>query len=327
MISVTDEEESGCLEAIRRGARCRVAIAAATACSPLVVEKAVQRLVAAGLVQQLGSRTRLVLTVAGRKRTGGDGKESALTYLYGTPIPPSPLHRPREPSRGSPGARLLEWLEGPRCATDLPSRLGVTKTATVAMVLKLQALGWLRIADPGNVLFLLVPRTELRPPLTRIEETILSVLPEAQDTTTRAIGKAVGHSRHFVKAVAERLASLGLVTVRPGVAGTTILAITAAGLGHYQRRGVPSPVPPDTPVRSERRIAVLRLIAEHGPLRAIEVSKRLGLSQTIANSLVQFFKRRGFLEKAEGDRLSGYIPTEEGRKLLTRMPAMDGQDK
>lgn len=58
-IHLTGEEEARCLDAIRRGAKSRVAVAAVTTLRPAVVDIAVRRLMAAGMVERPGANSRL----------------------------------------------------------------------------------------------------------------------------------------------------------------------------------------------------------------------------------------------------------------------------
>ncbi|MEO5375700.1 MAG: helix-turn-helix domain-containing protein [Alphaproteobacteria bacterium] len=312
-IHITREEETLCLEAIRRGAAYLVVVSAVTGCKPSIVDKVVAGLVASGQVQRQGARYRL---------TAASPAADTPAYFHCPAVTTPPIRPGRMPAPGSTGARLLALLDRPRSAADLPAELGVTKTALVMTALNLHAAGLLRIADPEDVLHLLLPADDPTPPLTRLEEIVLSTLPADTDTTERAIIKVVRRlSRPLLASVIARLVSLGLVTTRRETDGTVLVTVAPAGLAHVQRRGDYPIARPDVPLRSERRIAVLKVLADCGPLRVTEVSRVLGLPQTIANALIQHFKRKGFLEKVSDARWAGYIPTAEGLRLLSRLPA------
>ena len=89
----------------------------------------------------------------------------------------------------------------------------------------------------------------------------------------------------------------------------------------YRRKSKKQPVakPPRLPVQSERVLAVLTTISNAGAMRIKAISETLRLPLQSTNSLIQYLKGKGLVQKTDDVLFAPYALTSLGRTTLAEM--------
>jgi DNA-binding MarR family transcriptional regulator len=232
---------------------------------------------------------------------------------------------PDKARRGSSGLghaalRLLQALNRPMGGSELANELGVTKQRVHQLVVALHGTGHVRLGDPDRVLHIIAHKDDPTSLLSRSERRVFAAITDQYDTTAAKIRLAVGCSDDEAAETLRRLVGMGLVAENKKVNGSRHYQVTKVGSLHPQyRQSAQRASPPPLPVRSDRVLAVLSLLAEHGRAQITEVRDALGVAHQTINALFQYLKRKSLVCK-EGKALrSPYLLTDQGREALAAL--------
>jgi DNA-binding MarR family transcriptional regulator len=282
--------QAACLHAIRTGKTSRTRIAVAAGLSPRDVKTALDALRQQGLIEQDPHRRTWTLTklgrrcaIEGRKNRWGRGHEARMSRMQVGPA----------------GQRLLNVLDRPMRGNELAKRLNVTQERVRQLVLKLLAMGRVRIGDPDRIPLIVARREDPSVLLSYPEERVLSSLPRADETTPSLVATAL---QMPLSDVVNHLASLCRKNLahEAGQSERGVhYRLTEAGAAHVQRRSdakMARMVP--LTVKSDRVHRVLSHLAEHGPSRMRDLRDALRIPNDSVNALMQYLKRKGLIQKA-----------------------------
>jgi predicted transcriptional regulator len=302
--------EAACLDPIRSGAGMQSLIALQTKLTLKEATSSITKLAAAGLVIRREryrweatphGKLAVVTTVQNPERTRGGKRFGEI--------------RP-----GTSSDRLLALLDRPRRGPELASELVISLQRVHQLVIRLSALGFVRVGDQEHPLHI-VCRADDDSLLLRIkEEKVLSALPLGRATTVQKIGITTRMSRDDVIASIRFLVEQGLIEHEEISKHGELYILTGAGTDHWQRRrtGRRADLPP-LPVRSERIREVLSYLVREGPTRTRDVGNALDVSPTSINALMQYLKRKGLVRKSDRILTAPYEVTDHGRKTLAEM--------
>ncbi|MSO93999.1 MAG: hypothetical protein EXQ86_11455 [Rhodospirillales bacterium] len=221
---------------------------------------------------------------------------------------------------GAAATRLLETLERPVDGKELAARLGVTPQRVHQIVVKLHALGRLRIGDPAHILHVVARADDPSILLKRDEERVLSAMPDEDATTAPRLAVAGHMATSRVEASVVRLLRAGLVEKAGTSRNYTLFRITPKGSPHFQRRSAARHADPaPLKVKSDRVRRVLSYLRRRGRARVLDVQKALDVPQAPMNALMQYLKRRGLVRNVSGERRAPYELTAEGQETLAEM--------
>ena len=221
---------------------------------------------------------------------------------------------------GSTAARLLNELTQPMSGAELASRLGVTRQRVHQLVVRLHALGRLRVGDKERPLHIIARGDDPSILLNRDGARILSALPDEYATTAPRIAAVTGMPARRTNAALMCLHQQGLIEDVGTVRKHRSYRLTATGAAHVQRRpSARHAEPAPLKVQSERVRSVLSVMADRGPLRIRDVRDSLSLPQASMNALMQYLKRRGLVRKVSSDGTAPYELTDDGRRTLAEM--------
>jgi len=302
--------EAACLDALRRGFEGKTRIALAVGQDLKTVAKALDALRRANLIVRVGRSGWRTTEEAGRcvadvvpdpaRRRGGK--------QFGRLVP------------GSTAVRLLESLDRPMRGADLVDCLGVSRQRIHQLVIKLHAQGRLRFADDDAVLHVVARVDDSTVLLGRDEERILSALPDDAPTT---VPKLTARTHMTVERATVSLVGLrekGLIEPAGASRGGVLYRLTLEGRRHFQRRASADRAEPaPLKVKSDRVWQVRSYIADRGTARIRDVSNDLGIPGQSMNALMQYFKRRGLVEKVGSELKGPYALTTEGAETLREM--------
>ena len=188
-ISLT-RAEAACLDAIRAGAGMQSLIALQTKLTLKDAAGSIAKLAAAGLV----IRQQRYCWEATRRG------ERAVVSIVANPERSRGGKRFGEIRPGTSSDRLVALLDRPRRGTDLANELGISSQRVHQLVIRMVALGFLRVGDERHPLRI-VCRADDDSVLLRItEERILSALPQGGATTVDKIAIMTRMTRPDVSA-------------------------------------------------------------------------------------------------------------------------------
>jgi predicted transcriptional regulator len=293
-----------CLNAIARGSRSKSQIAITARLDLPEALRAVDALAKLQLIRRTANR-HWQITRRGRNcqfRTLPDKKRRDSNKL------------------GRAAQRLLAALSRPMTGDEHARHLLITKQRVRYLVVKLHAMGQLRVGDHESVLHIIVRRDDPAPLLSRHEQRVFSAAAEQYATTAAKIKLAAGCNKDVAERALQRLVAIGLVAENKKANGSKRYQITKAGSLHPQyRQAAGRADPPPLPVRSDRVLAVLSLLAERGHARITEVRDALRVPHPSINALFQYLKRKSLVRKEAKDLLSPYTLTDEGLEALTEL--------
>jgi DNA-binding IclR family transcriptional regulator len=213
---------------------------------------------------------------------------------------------------GSTAERMLEILERPATGPELARILGVTLQRVHQLVVRLSAMGLVKVGDINRPLRAVWRTGQKAIVLDATAAKVLNAVPEGRGTTSGKIAVAIRRPTEVVDKALSQLTRRGFVE-RDGDA----FRLTATGLNHWQhrtdaRRAAPAPLP----VKSERVHDVLTCLLEQGPTRTRDIGHALGIERASINALMQYLKRKGLVQKSPGGLNAPHELTQAGRKVL-----------
>jgi Mn-dependent DtxR family transcriptional regulator len=230
--------------------------------------------------------------------------------------------RPRQNS-GVPGPgarRLLEVLDRPMRGRQIAEKLGVTYQRVHQLTIRLHAQGRVTFGDPQNPSWIVMRTGDKTPFLSRDEERVLSAIPLEYATNATKIRLVARMPENKTQQTLERLIASRFVKACEGFQGNQLYRITAAGLRHPQRaQFVRRAQAPRLPVESDRVRKVLSAILDAGALRIRDVTNDLRVPHQSINALMQYLKRKHFVEKIGQEFNAPYSLTDEGRAVLAEI--------
>ncbi len=303
------ESEVACLEAIRSGADTKTRVALRARLDLKQTESTLRRLSCAGIIEKC-ERT-WVLTPRGI---------TAVISVAPNPERRRGGKRQGEVRSGTSAHRLLALLARPQHGTKIVAELGVTPQRLHQLVVRLAALGLVRIGDLERPLHV-VARSDDRSCLLRVsEEKVFSAIPDTAGTTIAKIATASRQSLAETASVIGLLIDEGLAEVAGHSRHGDLYKLTSAGREHWQRRPLGRTADlPALPVRSHRVQMVLAHLAQHGPTRTQRIGHALGIPRASMNALMQYLKRKGLVRKSGEQLTAPYELTSEGQETLEAM--------
>ena len=301
---ILTKSQAACLEALRndKGSKTTIAITA-----KLDLPRTLDALESLAVLRLVGrdDKNRWCITQRGRKCS------------YET----TSDRRQRDNKKPGPGAqRLLKVLGRPMRASDLAERLGITQQRVHQLAVKLHALGYIRFGDQVSGFSLIARRDDPTELLSRDEERILSAVSDEFPTSAEKIRSATRLAVERANTGLVRLLALGLIEELTGPSGERLYGITAAGLTHPQyNESARRAELPHLPVKSDRVLAVLLSISDHGQVRIRDVGQTLRLPLASINALFQYLKRTSLVRKSGLEFDAPYELTAEGRQILVEL--------
>lgn len=302
--------ETRCLEAIRSGANTKTSVALRTQ---------VDLKTAALLLQKLAARHLIAADERNRWKLTPQGETAAISI-----VPDRDRRRGGkqhgEIRPGTSADRLLALLDRPRRGKELVSDLQVSMQRVHQLVVRLSALGKVRLGEPDRPLHVIARSDDPSVLLCIRGERVLSALPEVGATTRAKIGIAAGVRGADLDSSILNLRESGLVENAGSSEHGTLYRLSRAGAEHWQRAKLArrAELPP-LPVRSERVHMVLSYLDQEGPTRTVAVGNALGISRASINALMQYLKRKRLVRKAREGLLAAHELTPEGRTTLQAM--------
>lgn len=310
------ETEAACLKAIKDGQDRKTRIAVRIKRDLRTVTRALEILSRAHLIWRADSR---------RWRPTQHGLHCAVRVV---PDPPRRRGGTRF-GRHAPGStveRLQEALDRPISGADLVDRLGVTRQRVHQLVVRLHALGRVRLGDLENILHIVARGDDPTLLLTRDEERILSVLPDEAATSAHKLAERTSMSAVRAGHSVCRLCNHGLIEETRSARDRWLYRLTPKGRAHFQRRASAQRADPaPLAVRSDRVRNVLSYLKARREARIRDVRDGLGITQTSMNALMQYLKRKGLVTKSGPELSAPYRLTTEGRGTLQEMIRRDWQ--
>jgi DNA-binding IclR family transcriptional regulator len=277
-----------CLRAIRTGKTRRTDIAVAARLSLKNTKAALEALCEQGLIGRDPRRRDWVLTERGQTCALEKGHK-----LKGED------QRPRSRMEVGPaGERLLDLLAHPMRGHEIARQLNVSRERVRQLIVRLMALGRVRVGDPDRVTLIVARHEDPSVLLSYSGERVLSSLPQTEETTASSVAGAVEVPRADVMKLLTLLGDKGLVRETGQSRRGVHYSLTEAGAAHIQYRSEAKkarPVP--LAVRSDRVRQVLSHLAEHGPARIRDLGEALHIPHDSANALMQYLKRIGLIRK------------------------------
>jgi DNA-binding IclR family transcriptional regulator len=230
-----------------------------------------------------------------------------------------------EPTEGSPepsqsGRRLLELLDRPIEGRDVAKKLGLSRQGAKHVLRALHRQGHVRFADPNDLSWWVMRADDETPLLTREQERVLSAIPRQYATDAVKIMRRTNLPADRVDAALKDLVRAGLSDAVGEFNSAALFRATANGIEHLQNRSdIDMAEPPHLPVYSDRVRGLLSAIGSAGALRVRDVKNALGWSFQATNSLMQYLKRKGLIQKAEDAFDAPYILTPLGGLTLGEM--------
>jgi Mn-dependent DtxR family transcriptional regulator len=301
---VLTKSQAACLAALqhRKGFKAEIAILAKL--DLLKTAAALRVLMRLGLTRQ--DRTKAWHTTA-----------RAKTCCFET-VPDRPRQNTGVPGPGA--RRLLEVLDRPMRGREIAEKLGVTYQRVHQLTIRLHAQGRVTFGDPENPSWIVMRTGDKTPFLSRDEERVLSAIPLEYATNATKIRLVARLPENKTQQALERLIASRFVKACEGFQGNQLYRITAAGLRHPQRaQFVRRAQAPRLPVESDRVRKVLSAILDAGALRIRDVTNDLRVPHQSINALMQYLKRKHFVEKVGQEFNAPYSLTDEGRAVLAEM--------
>jgi len=301
------KSQEACLLALRLG---KVSVTQIATAARLSVKKVIRTLAALeslGLAEKSGKR----VTVWRATRHG----ETCFIIPRDTD---EPSERSREPSTS--GRRLLELLDRPIEGRTVAHKLDLSRQGAKHVLCALHRQGRVKFADPDDLSWWVLRADDETPLLTREQERVLSAIPREYATTASKIMRRTQLTVDQVEAALQDLVRSGLADPVGEFNNAALFRATAAGLQHLQNRSdIDFAEPPHLPVYSDRVRGLLSVIESASALRVRDVKNALGWSFQATNSLVQYLKRKGLIQKSEEAFDAPYILTPMGSLTLAEM--------
>jgi len=214
-------------------------------------------------------------------------------------------HNPHGSSQGIPNRRvgpsderLLGLLVHPMRGDELARQLNLSRQRIHQLVVKLLALGRIRVGDPDRVTFIIARQDDSSLLLSSSEERVLSSLSQTDVTPASYVATDLRMPLRRVLDRLSRLVDHGLVREAGRSWAGAQYSLTEAGATHPQcRPDATKARPAPLPVRSDRVREVLSHLADHGPARIRDLRDQLHISHSSINGLVQYLKRKGLIQK------------------------------
>jgi Mn-dependent DtxR family transcriptional regulator len=301
---VLTKSQAACLAALqhRKGFKAEIAILAKL--DLLKTAAALRVLMRLGLTRQ--DRTKAWHTTA-----------RAKTCCFET-VPDRPRQNSGVPGPGA--RRLFEVLDRPMRGREIAEKLGVTYQRVHQLTIRLHAQGRVTFGDPENPSWIVMRTGDKTPFLSRDEERVLSAIPLEYATNATKIRLVARLPENKTQQALERLIASRFVKLCEGFQGNQLYRITAAGLRHPQRaQFVRRAQAPRLPVESDRVRKVLSAILDAGALRIRDVTNDLRVPHQSINALMQYLKRKHFVEKVGQEFNAPYSLTDQGRAVLAEM--------
>jgi Mn-dependent DtxR family transcriptional regulator len=300
--------EAACLEAVRSGADTKTRVALGARLDLKQTDVTLRGLATAGLIKKRDRKWCLAPR----------GEAAAVSV-----VPDTGGRRGRNrDSKVRPGTssdRLLALLVRPRRGAELAAELGVSLQRVHQLVVRLAALGLVRIGDPDRPLHIVARSADRSVLLGVLEETVLSAFPEIAGTTLAKIAKASRRTSREAASAIDLLIEHGLAEAAGPTRHGELYRLTLAGRGHWQRRPTRTADLPPLPVKSDRVRLVLAHLAEHGPTRTHTIGEALDIPRASINALMQYLKRKGLVRKSGTDLHAPHELTAEGEETLRGM--------
>ena len=224
----------------------------------------------------------------------------------------------REPSPS--GRRLLEMLDRPIEGRTVARRLGVSRQGAIHILRALHRQGHVKFADPEDLSWWVMRADDETPLLTWEQERVLSALPGNTPQTRSRIMRRSHLAADRVEAALQDLIRAGLADAVGEFNSAALFRATASGIEHLQNRSdIDLAEPPHLPVYSDRVRGLLSIIESERALRVRDVKNALGWSFQATNSLMQYLKRKGLIQKTDGAFDAPYILTPLGSLTLGEM--------
>jgi|GEM_PF-1458595 len=299
--------QEACLLALRLGSGSVTRIAMNARLSIKKVVRALAALDSSGLVEKKGERG-----IVWRATLLG---ETCLIIPKDTD---EPSEGSQEPSQT--GRRLLELLDRPIEGRDVAKKLGLSRQGAKHVLRALHRQGHVKFADPDDLSWWVMRTDDETPMLTREQERVLSALPRQYATDAVKIMRRTQLSADQVEAALQEIIRAGLADAVGEFNGAALFRATANGTEHLQNRSaINLAEPPHLPVYSDRVRGLLSAIESGRALRVRDVKNALGWSFQATNSLMQYLKRKGLIQKAEEAFEAPYILTPLGSLTLSEM--------
>jgi DNA-binding IclR family transcriptional regulator len=296
--------QAACIDALRQGAASHSQIAAAAGLTRHKAWSALLSLASMRLIEHApGGRWQLTRRgKTGRFRTVSDRSSGGAGKL------------------GRAARRALRALDRPMSATELATRLGVTRQEADRLVADLRAAGRIRLGERHYRMRVIARTDDPTSLLSTAEQRVLSALPAEYATTVDRIEAAARLGEGEARAPLGRLEGLRLVAEEAAAGGQRAYRVTEAGAAHPQyRRAAGQAAPPALPVRSDRACAVLALLAERGHAQIPDVCAALGIARPSVNALLQYLKRKALVLRDAATPGAPYVLTPHGREVLAEM--------
>jgi len=278
-----------CLHAIRRGKAAKTDIAVEAGLSLNHAQAALDALCEGALIRRDPHRHGWVLTKLGQTCA----VESDRIHFEKEDERPSSRMRV-----GPAGQRLIDLLDRPMRGHEIAGYLDVSPQRVRQLVVRLMALGRVRVGDPDRVTLIVARREDPSVLLSYPEERVLSTLPQTEETTASFVAGVLEVPRADVMKRLTSLSDKGLVRETGQSGRGAHYSLTEVGAAHIQYRSEAKkarPVP--LAVRSDRVRQVLSHLAEHGPARIRDLRDALAIPHDSANALMQYLKRMGLIRK------------------------------
>jgi len=305
-----------CLRAISAGKARKIDIAVAAGLSLRLTQANLDALRDRGLIARDPLNRTWVLTDKGQAYVADIDRAAAKD-----------AHPSREKRVGPGGQKLLDLLDHPMRGRELAQHLQVSPQRVTQQVVRLLALGRVRVGDPDRVSLIVARREDSSVLLSSAGERILSSVPHMEETTAAFVATALGIPMSEVAEELRFLSNNGLVQETRQSGRGAHYALTEAGAAHPQYRSDAKKArPAPLAVRSDRVRKVLSHLAEHGPVRIRDVRDALAIAHNSANALMQYLKRKGLIQKTTGSHTAPLELTPAGRETQQAMVRRGNQN-
>lgn len=221
---------------------------------------------------------------------------------------------------GPSARRLLAVLDRPMRGSELAEKMGITLQRVHQLVVKLYAIGLVKLGDLENILEVVSRNKDKTVLLSRSEARVLSAIPDAYATDFAKIKLAVVLPEKSVQRILDGLVARHFVAALDGLNDRRNYQITAAGLKHPQRHQNKRVAhPPRLPVESDRVHAVLSAMRDARSLRIRDLKVALEIPHASINALMQYLKRKALVQKTGRELAAPYSLTNKGLDTLTEM--------
>jgi DNA-binding MarR family transcriptional regulator len=306
-------DEMACLHALRSRKDRVTAIALAAQLPIKETTKVLNALSEKGLIRRGPNSRNWEMTKRGQtwaqRKSGQSGGERQLKKV------------------GPAGERLLSILDHPMRGDELARRLNVTRQRVHQLMVKLMALGRLRVGDPDRATLIVARHDDRSVLLSYKAERVLSSLPRTDETIASYVATGLEIPLINVLEQLPWLADQGLIGETGRFSKGPHYALTEAGASHPQYRpDATKAQPAPLPVRSNRVCQVLSHLVDHGPVRIRDLRDTLQIEHTSMNALAQYLKRKGLIRKTDGSLHAPVELTTQGLDTQRAMVRRNAQE-